>query len=1741
MGEFTLLDHLRSMAQQNGNEQRVQVNQRLLIDKMLARYSSDFVVFRELIQNSDDAKATSFHFEITCEPLRPLVTSAKTKITLPSKELAAQNESLLMSNTVLKFHNSRITQLRMVNNGIVFDETDWKRVASIAEGNTNVESVGQFGVGFFTVFSYCDEPIITSGNEYMAFVWRDDISLTTYRCQLPIEQQSNQTSIILKMKTEYILITEANTDSSESRVKLAKNTTKGTTEKETVPSIDFNQLKTYCAKVLSFTKYINEISVKINGDMVFNVKKTKVLIPSAQGKAQFKKQSSVHSILNLNRFEESEQTFSITNGPSLTLRHIAVDAAVTINEKLHSQIQHTMKKRLPSNIQIQILYASNDLIASRRSQTPPIDTDPNAEILNSLIPLKFENGRVTPSGLIFVGLGTHQTTGFGMHAFSHLIPTIERENIDLQDAYISIWNTELLMSIGQIARLIYDRTMLTDFNKSQKLIDDYEISLISYSFQSSVPDGKAIIEGFFVLKNDVFLPTQQKPSDKCLTLVPSTTAFLARSKRIHKFLSLPLIPFQLVDSSFIRTLEKWALINIADRSIIEKKLLSSILSKDELIELIQWLFSEDVADKLYAKRILLIISFNDPCSHCNIKFGTIQYYDALNTPSMLPLPSNTLPRDITAVFSKDQLENQLSLIPLKLIDLVNSYCKGDMSRLISDPKLNPYFLSFVSTCLSQINKQQLTQIKQLLSKCVCIPTTKGMKIPRESFIPSELTSPELPVVLLNIIQTDTDNNEQLSQDLENPVTLAFLKQIGCRMFNIHALDDNRVGSDRFPDLKKLIRLLIKERDNMIEEDFSELKVKKIFRGTTLEGTEETKQLYIPSELHFPSVAATLGWCTLPIIDWLDINPQSSEYAFLKEIGVQEMPDLQKVLERITQEHTEKQQKQTSNAQYEISLTLKFFAEKFKQYYLKSWKKDSHGEYPFLPSYSPGKTIDECNKNNVILCAAKHVFTAVNPLFPSLLPEVVKLFQRHFDILSLGIEGRPTLKQAFNAMMERKNDLLTEQSASRIFAYLNTIELPNEAFKREISQFCFIPLHDNSNGTKLVKPSEVFIRANVTSSKATIANVDNFVSRGLIDYVDFGVDANAFLKNMGVCNYPRPSDLAGLLIQRQAAYFANINSNQDLLNKKCLFYMDCLRRLAYYVDGSNELNFEPLNTRLRTNAWCLGYQTVVDANGTNEKILKIVKPNEIYLEDNSVYSMQLHPLLPPNKELEKLYEHFGARWLSKCVKESPKILGKSFPSERATKLKKHIQERFPMLFVNNRGEPLPNRDEKNWELLRKTLSVYEVDAIKVSLVFEDKVHPLNQEYSSSCHMECNNKEVILYIRKDATSLRYRDIANKLATFVLKKPEEHVQNIRDKLELSIEELKREGIPVERLLENTPDIPKLDRMTELVKEHPVEPVIQHPIGPVMQHPVGPLIEQPSTPVVEKKPGFVQMILGFLFGRGRNNHVHPVNSTPLNTNTKMSMEDENTESTPTTNLDNANKSTEQNNRIPSITGVGGDSIEYDYSIKAPPNMPNFKTKVGAVEAQLPEILKGQSYKHPQLTQLAHTETKISTSCEEIPAIKMIRTKHIFHSIPLYIEDGVKLTDRMLDHAKQLSHLLRCLATHVFKADVKNLHIFRDIKTDRIAFNFGGAIFFNLRYFEQVYADELEPLLQQLSSSKPMIHTIVNFYFMVYCHELSHNIAKGHDEAFVQCIERVAVRFMTDKDMLLEHFSFKDSMKNLN
>ncbi|CAF1508202.1 unnamed protein product [Adineta steineri] len=1111
--------------------------------------------------------------------------------------------------------------------------------------------------------------------------------------------------------------------------------------------------------------------------------------------------------------------------------------------------------------------------------------------------------------------------------------------------------------------------------------------------------------------------------------------------------------------------------------MIEKKLLTSILSIPEFIELVHWLFGNDVVDKAYVKSVLSSVRFHDHNHSSVIPFKEIKYYDVLNIPLLLPSPFNTLPRDISSILSQKQLEKQLCLSPLKLKYILDFYLDNKCLQQLSISETYPCFLSFISTHSGQLEQDEWTKVITVLSKTQCIPTIQGMKVPRESFVLSPLVSPQLPCIVLNIPQSITNNNDtedkQISENFENPVSIDFLKKIGCRMFNFNSFDDDSSVSSSSETMKTLIKKFIKERNNMSQADFNELKEKPSLKGTTLVPRKETTRKYIPRELHFSSVAIRLQWSTLPIIDWLDINPNSSEYAFLKEIGVQEVPNLEKLITQIIQEHNVEKRKQNSNGKYQIPLALHFFAEKFQQYYFSSWKMETIGKCRFLPSYLPGKTIDENINGDVILSAPDEVFKFVNPLCPSLLPEVINLFQKYLSISSLSIRDHPTLSKAFDILMEKKTNFLTKQSAPHIFAYLNGLEGLNGAFIKKVSKHNFIPLQDLSNSNILIKPSQVFIDPDITSRKGTTNEINDKNTSGLIDYVDFGVDANAFLHNIGVANHPTPSILAELMIDRQANYFTSAAGNKDMLNNKIGVYINCLKELTVAAICSNELQKEPLYTRLKTSPWCLGFRMIDHKNGTRELIPEIVKPHEIYLDDHSIYSEKFRPLLPPNvPELSKLYERFGARWLSDSIKQTRTRTGKPVTSVRANELRDLIQYRFPMLFVNNRGESLPYCIEEHIKLLRTTLSVHEVDNIKCSLVFNKKTIELDSESASSCILEYNKNNVTLYLRKDILQIDYHDIAVELVAFCFKKGVNYLHDINEKLESSIEILRRRGIPVDRLLQNTQQ--------------------EGDFWPFRQKP-------------------------------KNNTVSPL------------VDDREPKAGPTTGVQNHGEVTDQNHQIPPVIGIGGDYTTHSHSFHKPAPMPDFGHVEKENQNDMNKIYKTQAYNHSQLIQLEHTKKQISTVCKQIPAENMTRFNKVFHSIPLYVEQNVIVTDTMADQGYQLAYLLSGLATHVFKISKETIHLFRDINGVKIAFNYGGALFFNLRYFEQVYADELKPYLRTTSSSTPIIHEVVNFYFMVICHELAHNIVNAHDSHFVSWLEKIAIKFMTEKDLFLEQFSFQN------
>ncbi|CAF4356500.1 unnamed protein product, partial [Adineta steineri] len=213
------------------------------------------------------------------------------------------------------------------------------------------------------------------------------------------------------------------------------------------------------------------------------------------------------------------------------------------------------------------------------------------------------------------------------------------------------------------------------------------------------------------------------------------------------------------------------------------------------------------------------------------------------------------------------------------------------------------------------------------------------------------------------------------------------------------------STDNNETLQNFIQDLLKQRKTMSDTDLNSLKNNSCLIGTTLEYYGEIKRKYKGNELHFPSVAKELQWKELLIIDWIDINPISEEYFFLKELGVKEAPDLQDLLFRIAQEHYRGSR---IKSDYKLPHSLIYFAENFRKYYLKVWQNNQI-RTSFLPSSPP-----EINQSSeIILTTPQSVFKESNPLCPSLLPDVIQCFSHCFDISLLGIKLRPDLETAFD--------------------------------------------------------------------------------------------------------------------------------------------------------------------------------------------------------------------------------------------------------------------------------------------------------------------------------------------------------------------------------------------------------------------------------------------------------------------------------------------------------------------------------------------------------------------------------------------------------------------------------------------------------------------------------------------------------------------------------------------------------
>ena len=122
------------------------------IRNVLRKYSK-CSVFKELLQNADDAKAEHVHFLLDCRPAAAVSTEG----------WVHQKASCYMGPALYVFNSS------------VFSESDFSALATIFESQKTSAQTGKFGIGFTSVYQLSDFPGILSDGSIVVMDPREEV------------------------------------------------------------------------------------------------------------------------------------------------------------------------------------------------------------------------------------------------------------------------------------------------------------------------------------------------------------------------------------------------------------------------------------------------------------------------------------------------------------------------------------------------------------------------------------------------------------------------------------------------------------------------------------------------------------------------------------------------------------------------------------------------------------------------------------------------------------------------------------------------------------------------------------------------------------------------------------------------------------------------------------------------------------------------------------------------------------------------------------------------------------------------------------------------------------------------------------------------------------------------------------------------------------------------------------------------------------------------------------------------------------------------------------------------------------------------------------------------------------------------------------------------------------------------------------------------------------------------------
>ena len=644
-----------------GDDQNVRINQRELIKKILARYSDNYTILRELIQNSNDACSTEININLIRE---------KNKIIFQ-------------------------------NNGYLFTETDWDRIRTIASGNLNENSVGCFGVGFYSVFSITESPTIISGNKVMQFKFRNAMLNTRI-----IEQEKKEDTTIFIFR-----------DVNDDIFKLW--------------DINDTKFKNYLFNSLKFTTNLQKISISdTKNTLTFHSKlcDEKVSIPH---NAIFQ---DTHIKTDSKNYIVSEKEISLvsTFNEGWTKRFvlITVEFDIRYGEKFIKNMKNVMTKTMPKKTQISMT----------------LNDEANHAVVKWEDMFK-DNSREMDIGNIYIGYKTYQTVGMFIDINAQFIPTVERENIDFSNTTVSIWNNFLIKNCGYILKNYYDYIMNNfkdDISKVNhicscfSMTNSYPIVKIANDIQSLFLDKKILVPSTKGIQciQDCYYPKKFMFYDDLLELIDYP---IVNITGLHYNSNKSIIEY-LVNHKLINHLSADDIVTSINKNVRDENILT-------IFNWLIYVFQQKILTNIEFANIYRVakkIIYKDG------PIGRFTHYiqEILSTQTIL-LPY-IIPFNISKNYSEKELETIFKLRKFDLIDwaqyvLSRKFSKDDIQNLFEMISMNT-------------NEKNSQPIIMLIKKYRCVPTNNPINpfdYPRKVYLHETglLNNPQITTLNTHKIRT----------------------------------------------------------------------------------------------------------------------------------------------------------------------------------------------------------------------------------------------------------------------------------------------------------------------------------------------------------------------------------------------------------------------------------------------------------------------------------------------------------------------------------------------------------------------------------------------------------------------------------------------------------------------------------------------------------------------------------------------------------------------------------------------------------------------------------------------------------------------------------------------------------------------------------------------------------------------------------------------------------------------------